>query len=738
MAAELPTLGKMMASGLHAWMAQMLSSLAALLRVRSGVDDWLRRRASMATPGKVLLKNIPLLVITTAFLFLPPPSSSQVGANLSLPFARRSLITQGYQDPQHRAIDYRAAIGTPVVAARSGSVTRADNVCPCDDCCHNPTDPGYNSGYGNLVEIDHGNGYITRYAHLSPNGFAVRQGQAVHRGQRIANADNTGHSQGSHLHFELLHDGIPVNPYDGAWVSGSPIPMGYRDQEGTVHGPFALDYSSIQNKWLELEGEPGSPLGDDYSPWYTAYERLQKFERGYINFVSGSGTNYYAYAKTFLPGIRIGYNGWNSTIIVRNNSNANPASVNITFYHQDGSVADSRTHTSVPAQGIWAFDTAVLPADPTNPIADFLGSAVIAASENVAVAVVERAPQQVAAYAGLLPSGQGDPNWETLGTDLYLPHVYRHDAWGYTSQLTIFNPGPASTSVYITYRDPDGSPRHATGAIPINPLASHVTSPPANLGNAFYGSARVWSNSQPVAVIADALHHNGNADFNYTALNGAITLYLPYLMKQYYGWNSCFTIRNLSENASNTTVVTYYWSGGSRTTSYSVAPNGLLTLCQQNDSQLPNGTLSARVRSQSGIPIAVAVNQSHNGNGWHMSYSSFSQPSKQVILPYLLKNGTDGGRVWRSGFQVQNVGDQATVPTVTYYDSAGQVVLVTTLGSVAAKRSVGVYLPSVNGLPEGFVGSAVVTADQPLVAVVNATCSNCVGDAVYTYNGTNR
>ena len=68
----------------------------------------------------------------------------------------------------------------------------------------------YAGGYGNMVEIDHGRGLVTRYAHLS--GYAVSVGQRVEAGNVVGFAGSTGRSTGSHLHYETRIDGEPVDP----------------------------------------------------------------------------------------------------------------------------------------------------------------------------------------------------------------------------------------------------------------------------------------------------------------------------------------------------------------------------------------------------------------------------------------------------------------------------------------------------------------------------------------------
>ena len=69
---------------------------------------------------------------------------------------------------------------------------------------------GVKSGYGNVIDVYHGNGIITRYAHLSH--IAVRQGQRVNRGENIGAVGSTGRSTGPHLHFEIRINNKPINP----------------------------------------------------------------------------------------------------------------------------------------------------------------------------------------------------------------------------------------------------------------------------------------------------------------------------------------------------------------------------------------------------------------------------------------------------------------------------------------------------------------------------------------------
>ncbi len=94
----------------------------------------------------------------------------------------------------HAGLDFRGPIGSPIYAAAKGVVSFA----------------GVRSGYGNCIEISHGNGLLTRYAHMS--AFRAGLGQAVAAGQVIGAIGSTGRSTGPHLHFEVRINDQPVNP----------------------------------------------------------------------------------------------------------------------------------------------------------------------------------------------------------------------------------------------------------------------------------------------------------------------------------------------------------------------------------------------------------------------------------------------------------------------------------------------------------------------------------------------
>jgi murein DD-endopeptidase MepM/ murein hydrolase activator NlpD len=146
-------------------------------------------------------KQVDLLTVLESRLFdqkirnmmLPtqlPLTAAHLGSHFGWridPFTGRSAL--------HTGLDFQAEPGTPILAA-AGGVVVTQEVHPA---------------YGNMIEIDHGNKLITRYAHASQ--VFVKQGDVVKRGQKIAAVGTTGRSTGPHLHFEVLVEGVPQDPH---------------------------------------------------------------------------------------------------------------------------------------------------------------------------------------------------------------------------------------------------------------------------------------------------------------------------------------------------------------------------------------------------------------------------------------------------------------------------------------------------------------------------------------------
>jgi murein DD-endopeptidase MepM/ murein hydrolase activator NlpD len=162
---------------------QLTEFRAQLDQLAAQVDDRADRLAvmeSMLSRERVKQNALPSTLPVGAGFF-----SSNFGWRID-PFTGRNAM--------HEGVDFVAPVGAPITAAAGGIVVYSD----------------YHQGYGNMIEIDHGNGLVSRYAHASKR--LVKEGDVVLRGQKIGEVGNTGRSTGPHLHFEVLNRGVPQNP----------------------------------------------------------------------------------------------------------------------------------------------------------------------------------------------------------------------------------------------------------------------------------------------------------------------------------------------------------------------------------------------------------------------------------------------------------------------------------------------------------------------------------------------
>jgi len=165
---------------------------------------------STETPSTAMLVDGPRKNVSTdmessemvaiPFLTSTPGSDScskpVVGSGVFIWPVQARFLSGNDFSPDHPGIDMAAGIGSPVYAADSGVIRLEGND---------------NTGYGNLIEIDHGNGFSTVYAHLSV--IEVQTCKSVYAGQRIGLAGNTGNADGAHLHFEVIQEGEYIDPW---------------------------------------------------------------------------------------------------------------------------------------------------------------------------------------------------------------------------------------------------------------------------------------------------------------------------------------------------------------------------------------------------------------------------------------------------------------------------------------------------------------------------------------------
>ena len=169
-------------------------SLEQLLGLVSRVDEAADYQTDLFTlfESRLLESRLQALMIPST-----APVEGVIGSGFGFrsdPFTGRAAL--------HTGLDFPAEPGTPIRAAAGGMVTAND----------------WHAAYGNVLEIDHGNGLVTRYAHNA--SVEVPLGALVKRGQLVARVGNSGRSTGAHLHFEVLVDGVPQDP--ARFLAGPP------------------------------------------------------------------------------------------------------------------------------------------------------------------------------------------------------------------------------------------------------------------------------------------------------------------------------------------------------------------------------------------------------------------------------------------------------------------------------------------------------------------------------------
>lgn len=157
-------------------------------------------QATLADLDKLTDQRVDLMTVMESRLFdqkirklMIPTQEPVVGGNSGSPFGWRIDPLTG-RSALHTGLDFPSARGTPILAAAGGVVVTQE----------------YHAEYGNMIEVDHGNEVISRYAHSSR--VFVKKGDIVKRGQKIAEVGTTGRSTGPHLHFEVLVQGVFQDP----------------------------------------------------------------------------------------------------------------------------------------------------------------------------------------------------------------------------------------------------------------------------------------------------------------------------------------------------------------------------------------------------------------------------------------------------------------------------------------------------------------------------------------------
>jgi murein DD-endopeptidase MepM/ murein hydrolase activator NlpD len=485
----------------------------------------------------------------------------------------------------HKGVDFSAGVdfGDSVYAVASGRVVEKVETRPND--CHPtypPNDPRYCNAWGNYVLIRHNDRHYDRttgsqlayvyslYLHLRWDQVLVEVDQDINAGDLIAQSDNTGNSDGHHVHLQIIvhpqNDRTLSNlesetrsrnpelwliPYAGTGTvvgkttntSGNPVGnrlvCGLQKQAGWGYGS-SLTYNNaalnpddvLVENWGTTDVTPGT-----YDIFTCPYDPIilcncsNPLSIG-THTVQAGRVTYVSLYPVWLPYVRGNYNGWNSTIYVRNNESTYTAQINTTFFNRDGTVASQRTDYIGPNVTL-----------PMPVPAGLDGAAAVVSSESVAVEVVnvDQSPYTIGSYLGLVPTQSG--------STLYLSLLYRDNS-SWQSNFIVFNAGTASTQITVEYvAAPGGGSGCTATPVTLAPYGSYNfnqrTNPGCSLSATFIGGAHVTSsNGQPLtAVVRQKLDIGTDgiieSEMEYEALAmGRTPNALPLLMRNNSNWHT--------------------------------------------------------------------------------------------------------------------------------------------------------------------------------------------------------
>ncbi len=436
-----------------------------------------------------------------------------------------------------------------------------------------------------------------------------------------------------------------------------------------------------------------------------------------------------AQARTYpiwAPVLYKGSAGWNSGIQVQN-LGAQPATITVTYYQPDGRVAMTEPYGSVAAGSSRTF---YLPG--TSLPAGYAGSAAISADQPIA-AIVNLTNYEL---PGSTAAASSYNAVDVPNRRINLPFISRNEF--FSTAITVLNTGNVTTTIDVAMHELNGERVGGWPSLALGPFSSRtldVSSPSSDrIGGAnFIGSASVASSNTPVAVVVNVAFSNRLLSYRGESYVGN-QLSLPLLMRARNGWNSLFTVRNDSDQAGEVRVRFFDEAGKAvEGADYeaTIRPRGTLLVEQFSYDRLPPGFTGSGIVT-SNVPFLTAIGVLNNDGlseftGYNAAY--VANAGARLSAPLLMKNH----RGWSTGLQIQNLSAQTADVTVQYYDTENNLVATeqVQLPPSAART---LYTPAVAALPEGFVGSAVLTsANQRLVGLVNLVNYGVPGDTAMTY-----
>lgn len=439
------------------------------------------------------------------------------------------------------------------------------------------------------------------------------------------------------------------------------------------------------------------------------------------------------------------------------NPNPTAAQVTLDFYSADTAGAVYSFSDTIPANSQKTWYIPSLTGVPDG----FLGSVVVS-SDQLVQAIVNTQVPTTGTGTTSNPNRVGTSSAvNTPAPQMYAPQVMR-EYYGWNSYLAVQNAGSSSAPVTVEIYDSTGA-LVDTEVVTIPAGSMHLFRQADNtaLGSSFVGSAKITS-AENIAVVCN--FYNASTDYTTAQFHsyngfpgGATTLYVPRLVKDYYNYQSGLKVQNVG-SANTTVTVTYYFGGATYTqTSPTIGPNQAWGPYLGAESQLPgtmaglSGSGSAIITSSGGVPIVAIINEDNRVDpaGRGITYNAFlsGEETNTAVFPQV----TSKYYGYSSGLQIQNVGTTGTATLSVTYSMSGRSDVTLTGISVAEGASWSMFTPSVDDINAAFNdtdfnGSAVVTANKPIVGIANLSFRADVdprygvnyGDSFTTYNGFNQ
>jgi len=400
------------------------------------------------------------------------------------------------------------------------------------------------------------------------------------------------------------------------------------------------------------------------------------------------------------------------------NLGASTASCTFAFYNSSGATAYSTPSAISVAPG----DSLYVYTPDIGTLASGAYSGVVSCDQPVAAVVNFSDANSGASHNGVAA--------DELATTWYAPGIY-DNFFNYYSDIVVQNAtsGPINITVEI-YEAGNPVPVKTTTAtgVPANASANFEQEGAAELGQDIAYSAKIIGTGNIAAIVN--IYGRAGADNQLYSYNpfaaGSTTAYAPVIMNAFFGYNTSLTVQNIG--ASSTPVTVTYGTGQVQT--FNLGANSANQLYTPI-SGVPSGSLTGVTVVSGGQPIVLLVNES-NAYNRAASYSGASSGGTEVRTPIVMKRYF----AYNSSVTCQNVGGLSTVMTIDYSSIGPN----SASGSIAPGGTFLFYQPSEGSLPDGYIGSATITASQPIVCVANQDLNEppldtSNQDQLYAYNG---